>query len=304
MATKTWIGGTGNFENSLAWTPTGVPVSGDVAVIGPGSAASPTLVQVSNTLIDGVTIRLSDTAPGTSSISPFVPTLNLQNVSLSSTTTIENPPYPPNVLGGTGTIDLKGRVLNAGQILSGHSLDNFALHMNMNGSAFVNSGTLRAGWESSIDLSGNGVVINNGNIGTDGADSHLKIGAPVIGRGTFDLSGGFFPFSRDWVDGTTEFTSLVGGHETVTLTGEHLLLDRPLTFLATIDDTLIAPPGPLSRNSSITLVREQATSETFGNGVLTVLNGHELLARLHFSGTLEASDFVLTNGAQGAVITI
>src|SRR3954462_7076174 len=33
MAVRTWIGGIGNFDDPLAWDPTGVPRPGDTAVI-------------------------------------------------------------------------------------------------------------------------------------------------------------------------------------------------------------------------------------------------------------------------------
>src|SRR5579859_3769337 len=38
MTTRTWIGGTGSFDNPNEWSPGGVPGAGDVAIISIGEA--------------------------------------------------------------------------------------------------------------------------------------------------------------------------------------------------------------------------------------------------------------------------
>src|ERR1035441_3147285 len=117
MTTRTWFGGTGNFENPQAWTPTGVPAPGDTALIGPGTADRANIVRLTGERIDGVTILLNDLPSGSASPSPFMPTLKLHNVQLGSSAIIGDTTIPNGVgAGGTAIIDLKGFVANAGEI--------------------------------------------------------------------------------------------------------------------------------------------------------------------------------------------
>ena len=72
MATKTWFGGTGNFNNPNYWTPTGVPQAGDLAVLTTGT------VEIHGPRSDGVDFSLQGTSQDTK------PVIALRNIKLNA----------------------------------------------------------------------------------------------------------------------------------------------------------------------------------------------------------------------------
>src|SRR3954453_14505663 len=113
---RQWLGGRHDFFLASAWTPTGKPVAGDTAIIGPGTASAPSIAEVTDSTLRGLTILLYDGRGAFGS--PYVPTLSLSNAAIASNTLIENKIETSPYLGASDTeaILISGTVRNYGTI--------------------------------------------------------------------------------------------------------------------------------------------------------------------------------------------
>ena len=308
MATpRHWLGGEHNFFAAGSWTPAGRPRPGDTLTIGPGTASAPNIAHVHDRALDRVTVLLDD-GPGPTG-SPFVPTLSLSDAVITSGTVIENA-VESGVMGVSDTeaILVNGRVRNLGTIaenpeaLIGNTLDiTIGAHGRLiNGSTGIISGTNI----SNINIAGGrgSTLVNDGTI--SGQGTTIDIAVPVSGRGVFSTSRGVGFGSSFGTRTTLEFHQTVGAGETIAVNDATLIVDAPLRFLATIDDLSVTPADPDANNSSVLLKGEHATSLTFQNDILTVQNGQQTLATLHFSPGLVADDFGLVDTSAGSRIDI
>ena len=306
--TRLWVGGENDFFSPNAWSPPGRPSHGDTLTIGPGTATTANIATVDHRVLQDMTVLLDD-GPGLFG-SPFVPTLALTDAGIGKGTLITNPFEMSPALGASDTeqILIDGRVRNQGTIaenpgaLIGNTLsidlaDNAKL---INGRAGVISGTTI----SNLNIEGGpgSVLVNRGD--TLGHGTKVDIGVPVTGHGTFEMLPGANPGSHTPITSELEFHQAVSAGQTIKLNDTMLVLDLPLRFLATIDDLSVSPPSADATDSSILLKGAQATDLSFNNDVLTVRNGSDTLAQLHFTAGLTGADFELANTAQGASIGI
>ena len=130
MATKTWFGGTGNYNDPNNWSPPGVPLGGETAVISAGT------VHLHNQIVSNVGFEFDSTFQASQ------PVLDLRNVILDKS----NVSFSFTPFEHFGTINISGVVLSSGNIsLFGREfLDDLTINQNGN-SIFLNSGTISEG---------------------------------------------------------------------------------------------------------------------------------------------------------------
>ncbi len=305
---RNWTGGEHNFYGASSWTPAGQPMPGDTVIIGPGSAKEPSVATVNHHTVAGITV-LFDDGPGAIG-SPYVPTLSLNGAMIGAGTLIENQAEESPALGASDTeaVLIKGTVRNFGTIAEnpGAQIGNTLNITLADRGTLVNGagGTISGTTISQLNIEGgsHSVVVNQGTI--SGQGTTLDIGVPVIGHGLIDMSRGGNPGSHFGTSSTVEFHQAVGNGQTIQLNDSTLILDAPMTFLGTINDLSVSPNSAFATNSAVLLKGEHATDLSFNNDVLSVRNGSDLLASLHFLAGLGTGDFLLTNNAQGAFIGI
>ena len=305
--TRHWLGGEHNFFAAGSWSPTGKPSPGDTLIIGPGTASAANIADVHDRALDRVTVLLDDGpgSAGSSLGSPFVPTLSLSDAVIMPGTLIENALESSPFIGAgdTEAIRVNGMVANLGTIaenpgaLIGNTLD---ITIGAHG-VLINgrTGTISGTTISNLNIAGGpgSMLVNDGTV--SGQGTTIDVAVPVYGRGVFNTSRGGSPGSHFGTSTTLEFHQAVGRGETIAVNDATLILDAPLRFLATIDDLSVTPAGPDANNSSVLLRDEHATSLTFQNDILTVQNGQQTLATLHFSPGLVAGDFSLVDITAG-----
>ena len=307
-ATLEWIGGKHDFFAAASWTPAGKPARGDTLIIGPGTSSAPNIAVVRGHPLDGVTVLLDD-GPGVVG-SPDIPTLSLVNTSIGARTLIENQIESSPALGASDTEDVQihGTVRNHGTIAEnpGALIGNTLTIELGHGATLVNapSGTISGTTISDLTIEGgkDARLVNDGTI--TGQGTTVDIGVAVTGKGSFVMSGGGNPGSHTAVPAALEFQAPVGAGLTIDVNDTTLVLDKPMTFLATIDDSSVSLPSAFATNSDVVLKNESATGFCFQNDMLTVRNGQQTLAQLHFTSGLTAGDFSLTNTSEGAQITV
>jgi hypothetical protein len=306
--TLEWVGGKHHVFNAASWSPAGKPARGDTLVIGPGTTSDPNIAVVHGHPLNDVTVLLDD-GPGAVG-SPDVPALSLVNTSIGARTLIENQIESSPGLGAADTEDVRihGTVRNHGTIgenpgaLIGNTFNIELGHA----ATLVNAGTGTISGTTLSDLTIDGGkdarLVNNGTI--TGQGTTLDIGVDVTGKGSFVVSGGGNPGSHTAVPSTLAFQAAVGAGLTIDVNDTTLVLDQPMRFLATIDDGSVTPPSAFATNSDILLKGESATGFCFQNDTLTVRNGQQTLAQLHFTSGLTAGDFSLADTSEGAQITV
>ncbi len=305
---RLWLGGDDDFFREAAWTPSGRPHSGDILTIGPGTASSPTNVEVNHGSLNHLTILLDD-GPGPTG-STFYPTLSLSNSIIGHDTIIENKFEPSPFLGASNTevILIEGTVRNFGTVAENPAaLIGNTLNISIGpGSTLINakSGSISGTTISNLNIKGGAGsrLVNSGTI--SGQGTNVDIGVPVFGDGTFDMSRGANPGSHSGTSTMLEFHQGVAEGETIRVNDTTLVLDQPLTFLATIDDLSVTPASQFATDSSILLKGQHATDLAFQQNVLSVHDGSQTVARIRFSAGLSAVDFLLTDTVQGASIAI
>ena len=290
MATKIWNGTSGAFSNAASWSPSGVPVSGDVAIITAGTVAA------SGALSDGLTLALDASFQSS-------PVLQLQDTALLGGSTL--------TLNGTSTsaaVQLRGTVTNRG-FISGTSTGNgsplFLLYDGANGAAttFVNAG--------SISLAGNTQFLSFGTNRADGFENDgilafaptngtqytSTLAVPITGTGGISIAHGQSVTIVNTVSAGQTVSFNPAGTGAATLQ----LFDLP-AFGATLSGFFASDSISLGQLSAPTL-SYAATSAT--SGVLTVTDGPDS-AGIKLSGAYKASDFTLQQvpQADGSVATV
>ena len=308
MTTRTWLGGQRSFFDPSVWTPSGAPVAGDVAIIGPGSASTANVALVSGRNLNGVTVLLDD-GPGATG-SALAPTLSLSNTVIGSGSTIENLAETSPAPGAADTeqVLVGGMVWNVGEIGENRSapIGNTLNITIQPGATLVNGagGRIRGTTISQLNIEGGrkSALVNNGVI--SGQGTTMDVGVAVSGSGSFNMTRGGNPGSASGTPSRLEFHQAVGPGETIVVDDTTLVLDAPMRFLATIDDVSVTPPGAFASKSAILLAGEQATALQFQGDELRVWAGAMKLADLRFAAGLNGGDFTLSNTSQGAEIAI
>jgi hypothetical protein len=146
---------------------------------------------------------------------------------------------------------------------------------------------------STLDVNGPGrsaQFINNGEIEAFGGTVRMNV--PVSGQGTFDVLFN----NNDILPGALEFAKGVGAGEAVKLDAGSLVLDRPKSFSASIQD--------FNPASTIELAHTKVTSADYSNGVLTLFDRQRVAAQLNIVGDFTTEQFSVTNQGGNAFITL
>lgn len=303
MATKTWNGGAGNYRTGSNWSPSGVPVAGDTVIIQSGAAA------IASGTIDGNFLRFGSNDPNAPA------KLLIGSVTFGAGERIFAYDAGEDRSGTNrySEIDVIGRLTNDGTIAVGLGIRNRPSSSEISlsyGATLVNNGTIEVGNLGNLRIDGSqgARVVNNGAINTTGGEGRIVINAPLTGYGVIDFH------EDESSSGTVEINNSVGVGQTVDMGGNentdnahvplgfgHLVLDKPLQFLGTVNNFNDVA-------EDITLAGVHATGESYGaNGWLTVSDGSDIVARLHLVSNLQTystSSFDISNTAAGAVISI
>lgn len=285
---RVWFGGSGDFTNPDNWTPSGVPQAGEQAIVNAGT------VKVSFQDLRQITLDVG--AP----FETVEPTLDLKD-SVAGDINLTNGGVPPDA-SGAQAIDVSGIVIFTGTIAPSSDLGSATTINLAADSALLNVGTIVSdtgpGLALGLNIEGghHAAVMNQGLIESD--VGLAKIEPAVLGTGTIELLASFAP-----VPGQVELGGLVGPGQTVLFSGQGqapsaltLQLDEPRAFFGTI--------AGFSGTDTIELANTSATSERFHNGVLTVFNGNDVVARLHFTGSFATDQFALSQSSGNTIITL
>ena len=301
MATsRNWIGGQHNFFAAGSWTPAGTPRAGDTATIGLGTASSPSVATATNATLSGFHTILDGGSGAAGTVPAASPTLTLSNAVIGSNASIqarsEETPFV-SVTPTAETIDVNGLAQNNGTIAETARFNTLNVELGRYTALFNQAGGTISGADyGAVNIeaaNGPAVFVNNGTV--SGSGTAIDVGTQVWGTGAFDLTdgSGFQSASRN--ESTLEFHAGVGAGQTVSLNDSTLILDSPMSFLATIADPSVHAPGPSSGNSSVLLAGEPVTRLAFQNNVLTAFDGTTTLARLAFAPGLAAADFTFNS---------
>lgn len=286
MTLRTWFGGTGSFTTAGDWSPAGVPQSGDTALITAGT------VDVTRLDISAVSIGLGNFQSGAAAVLDLK-AATVGDIGLDTS-------GPPDAE-GYQTINISQYAIFTGLVApafeSGGALTiNVAAH-----GVMVSQGTLSVGGPPpgaiTIDGGAGAVLDNQGLIEATGAS--IIIDPNVIGTGTVEMASD----TPSTINSQVEFGGYVGPEQTVLFSGqaaapsvELLLLDTPREFLAGIDG--------FAGSDTIDLANTTVTSDDFANGVLTLRDGHSVVADLHFAGSYTTDDFTITESGGGTLVSL
>lgn len=277
MTTRTWNGTSGNFTDAASWSPSGVPTSGDIAIINAGTVAT-------TGTISGVTFQLNQANGATASS-----TLALNNTTIDATSAlvVNNgqtfSTATPAVVSVTGTSTLAG----TGSFYGTQTQFSIAA-----GATLVNSGAMNF-YSSSPTTVGGGTLQNNGTIAFVNPNATIQapvLNDPITGNGTIALG----EHARLEISGT------VGAGQTIVFNdgsngNEVLQFDAAANVSAAING--------FSVSDKLFLINVPYTSASYsGNstsGTLTLLNGGATSARLNFVGNYTLSSFNIQNDSLG-----
>ncbi len=306
-----WNGGNDAYTDPLAWTPNAVPLYGEVeAKIMSGTAT------LTDAEPNGPVVLLAGLAPA------GAPTLVLDNAALGPSLDLEilvlssGGDFPPD---GYANLLIQGYDTNYGTIgIPGGKLSPFSrltitlapyAQLNQEGSIGVGGDLLVQG---SSDQPGR--INNDGIITVSGS---AEILTDITGGGTMSLAprAGFLSSSSLEVGGAVASTQHIAFPQAFPFQGlpasvGSLLIEDPASFAGVIDHFDLIPTFDTFHppQDSITLAHIAASSSFFAQitpsfGALLLLNGESVVGALTLSGTHPSDGFVVSNTAQGAMIS-
>lgn len=311
MATKVWVGGTGSFNNSHEWSPSGPPAAGDVAIIQIGTA----IAEMQK--LDGFELQLQSPAS----------VLDITDVQFGAHFTLTVPPGG----GGTATLNAIGFNANFGliQVVADPGPPEFAPPFTItmsdlapsagcSGAAavFVNDGTILVASGQPFAIvakSADAVLINNGLMHLDASFMQADIGVSVQGTGTIETGHAITPAPSALLLASipsVEFGGAVGSGQNLVISDEaQILIDKPLQFHAVIHGfgPLVSPTSPAPYyyapyQPEIILANASVTSYTVAHDVLSLWNGSSLVAQLHFADFAYTKDNFLVSSSGSSTI--
>jgi len=307
MGQRTWFGGIGEFTNIFDWVSPGPLTSGDFLTISHG------IVRASEEVISGYHIVLAGPTDNSA------PTLVLKNVVLDSDLHVQ--PYRIGPISNPNDAPAHARMTVAGAMvnnefmtvgfspmsnpaqLSGQDLPVVeplvppqtswpppppaSLNVTVRpGGVMINGGTVNVAQFSTLnirDVRDAGMFLNNGLVTSYGT---TEFDLPVSGNGVFTVRG------------NVEFGDSVDAGSVVYLDGGHLVLDKPMEFLGTIDHVRSG------LNSTIELKGAHVTSFAVDDSKLNLLNGQQLVAELDFSEPISSPTISLSNHDGSAFVAL
>jgi len=283
MAIKFWNGSSGAFETAAAWSPAGVPVGGDYAIINSG------IVTEGGAFADFLTLRLTASASNS-------PRLVLAGATLPATSRLE--------IAGTdssASVQVQGQVSNLGTITITSSAPGSATFLvrnadNGGATTLTNAGTIAItdGIAQFLNFGGNATrMTNNGvvSVASTGATaSSAYIALPVDGTGSVVIGG----------NSVVELAAAVGAGQTVAFlpgTGSSVLeLDTVGTFQGTIKNLVSTDRVGFG---AVTAPGVSYTSTSATGGVVHVTSNGNALADLNVKGVYAPTDFSIATADLG-----
>lgn len=286
MTTRTWNGTTGNYTDAGSWSPTGVPTSGDTAIISSGT------VNTSGP-ISGVAIQLNEVAGATASAN-----LALNSAALDSATSLAVinaqgfTTKPPALISVTGTSSFAGTGSFYGSLIE------FNIGT---GSTLVNTGTMN--FYSSSPAAVGGTLQNSGTIAIVNPGNGVQVSnlaSAVTGTGTIALGE----------HGRLEFDGPVGSGQTIVFNdgsagNELLQFNNAGAVSATLNGFSVSDTLIVNTNSAYTGYNYVAGANS---GTLQLLSGGTAFASLNLQGQYSQGSFAITsqpvgNGTSNLTIT-
>lgn len=262
MTTKTWNGSNGNFTDANSWSPAGVPVAGDVAVINAGTVAVPSSPS-------GVTIQLVERSGGTAAT-----TLALNGIALdASVSLVTNSQNNYNSV--SPTLAVTGASSLAGTDSFYGTKATFSI---AGGSSLTNNGTMNF-YSAGLFTVGGGTLVNNGTIAivNPAAQSQYSVlNDALTGTGTVALGR----------NARIEIGAAVGSGQTLLLNdgtsgNEVVQLDQVGTFAGRINGF---SSSDLISVTNTTYTNASYTSTGANSGTLSLFNGTTLQGSIAFTG--------------------
>lgn len=309
MTTKVWVGGTGSFDDPNEWSPGGAPGPGDVAIIQIGEAS------VSMQRLDGFELQLQSPAS----------VLDISDVRFGAHFTLTMPPGA----GGTATLNATGFNANFGviQVVSSYgpqpefsppvtiTMSDLAPSAGCAGAAavFLNAGSILVETGQPVAIvakSPDAVLINNGVMHLDAPFMEATIGVSVLGSGSIETGHPIAPAASALLLASipsVEFAGTVGAGQSLTIDGvAHVQIDKPSQFHALIHDFQPNDPSAYVAEfyqPEIILENAPVTSYNVSNDILSLWNGHTLVAQLRFADFAYTKDNFLVS-TSGTTTTI
>jgi hypothetical protein len=295
MTTETWKGGVGSWTDPNQWSGGTAPQAGDTLFVPIGTA------NVANQVLLGENVVLGP-APYSSNgdnIGGYGnhEVLNLDNVVLGNLTFDDGGHGGSDTEYNYPTVNVSGALIADGSITDDH-LGYIKLNF-AHGSVMINNGPINvgSGRAQDVDLSGDATnwVVNNSVI----KGPELTIGPNLSGGGTVEIDD--YPAFRD--DSNCEIQNWALGGQTFLFDPNPpqvpdysvLTIDHPNEFQALI--------AGFQAGDTVVLAGLQETSAQYNAGVLTLFNGYQPEAWLHFAGVNSLSDFNIAQNNSGLFIT-
>jgi len=311
MTTKTWVGGTGSFNDPNDWSPTGTPGPGDIAIIQAGTAIA------QEQKLDGFELQLQ----GPASV------LDISDVVFGANFVLSAPPGA----GGAAALNAIGFNANHGLIEVGPSpefyefVPPFTITLRDQApspgcpraaAVFVNDGTIQLDSGQPFAIKGasaDAVLINNGLMDFRAGFAQAEIGVSVLGNGTIDSGRQVMPAGSALLLAFVphvEFGSTVGAGESLVIDGSAFVrLDQPSRFHAVIHGfvplPVSSPPNLYTSffEPEIILANTQVTTYSVADDVLSLWNGSAMVAQLHFADFAYAkANFLVSSSGSSTII--
>lgn len=275
MTTRTWNGASDAFTNGADWSPTGVPVAGDTAVISSGTvtiSSPPTSVAIQLVQQSGTTVST---------------TLNLSNVTLDASSPVTVINNQSSFSSTSPVFNISGTATFAGTESFYGTRSQFVIG---SGSTLVNAGTMNF-YAASPVTSTTGSLVNNGTIAFVNPNNAPQ--APIFGTaisGTGQIALG--------TNGRVEFDNAVGSGQTLVFNdgasgNEIAQLNAVGSFQGTIN-------GFSSGDSLVIITNASSLTGTYNNsgtsGTLTLTSGGAQAGSLSFLGSYSQSNLTLSSG--------
>lgn len=285
MTTRTWNGSSDLYANAADWSPNGVPVAGDVAVINSG-----TVTATGTDLAANLVVQVNSTA----AITAF----NLVNATVPASDRITGV-SAANAL----FIGVNGSVTNQGVIVlaqNGATNSRISVTDQSGGGAstLVNSGVIDAFNTISVlendGSNGANSIVNNGLIamyGTGATTYLLASNLSISGTGNIQIGPGFtFQTSGALGSGQTVLMQAVNGIGS-TLGIENLPSNRAVIQNFTASDKI-----------QLTSVQYTSVNASTANGIstLTFSTNGTVLGSVYFAGTYGASNLSVNNSVDAS----
>lgn len=277
MTTRNWNGTNDSFSNAAAWSPTGVPTSGDTAVINAGN------VNLSSS-VSGIAFQLTEASGATTST-----TLALNNVTLDATSSLSVTNSQASVTAIPVVISISGNSTLAGTESFFGSQTNFSIAA---GSTLTNSGALNF-YSSSPTTTGGGTLINNGTIALLNPTNRVTV--PVFsdaltGTGTISLAK----------YATVQFNGAVSSGQSLVFNdggngNETAQFNSLASFGATVNG--FSTSDLIAVVSSTGYSNATYNSTGSSSGTLSLFSGSTLLGSFNMLGNYTLSNFTITPNA-------